>query len=63
LGLAAHKDAEKIEQRLMELLPRKEWIAFSHRMIRHGRQVCTARKPRCGVCPLQAICPKIGVGD
>jgi endonuclease-3 len=63
LGLTREKEPEKIEKDLMELIPRKEWIAFSHRMIRHGRQVCTARKPQCGVCPLEAICPKIGIGD
>ncbi|MGD0898732.1 MAG: endonuclease III [Thermoguttaceae bacterium] len=63
LGLSRQKDPEKIEQDLMELIPQKEWIALSHRMIRHGRQVCTARKPQCGVCPLEAICPKIGIGE
>jgi endonuclease-3 len=63
LGLTAHKDPEKIERDLMELIPAKEWIALSHRMIQHGRRVCTARKPQCSVCPLEAICPKVGVGD
>jgi len=63
LGLSAHKDPEKIERDLMELVPATEWIALSHRMIRHGRRVCTARKPQCGLCPLGAICPKIGIGD
>src|SRR5581483_107744 len=47
LGLTTHTDAEKVERDLMELIPRKEWTDFSHRMIFHGRQVCFARTPHC----------------
>jgi endonuclease III len=61
LGLTGQKDPEKIEKDLMELVPRKDWIAFSHRMIQHGRRVCAAKKPRCEACPLNDICPKVGV--
>ena len=61
LGLTRHKDAVKIEKDLMEQIPKKEWISFSHRMIRHGRRICTARKPKCEDCPLNAFCPRIGV--
>jgi endonuclease-3 len=61
LGLTRHKDPDKIEADLMGLVPRREWIAFSHRMIQHGRQVCLARKPRCPECPLTDICPRLGV--
>ena len=61
LGLSQQKDAEKIEKDLMAVIPGKEWIAFSHRMIQHGRKVCAARKPQCDVCPLNVICPKVGV--
>lgn len=61
LGLTAHKDPLKIEQDLMEQIPRKEWIDFSHRMIHHGRRVCTARKPKCDECPLSEFCPRVGV--
>jgi endonuclease-3 len=43
------------------VLPPKEWIMFSHRMIFHGRQVCHARKPNCSACTLARLCPKIGV--
>ncbi|MBL8188729.1 MAG: endonuclease III [Acidobacteria bacterium] len=57
LGLTKHKDAEKIEQDLMELLPKKEWIDFSHRLIWHGRRVCKARKPNCAECSLESLCP------
>jgi endonuclease-3 len=61
LGLTAQKDAVKIEQELMQLLPEQEWIAFSHRMIHHGRRWCIARRPKCDECPLQSECPRIGV--
>ena len=61
LGLTKHAIPEKIEQDLMELIPKKEWTAFSHRMIFHGRQVCHARKPKCEICILNRVCPKIGV--
>jgi endonuclease III len=63
LGLTKHQDAVKIERDLMVQLPPKEWIEFSHRLIHHGRKICVARKPRCADCILQAICPKIGVGE
>jgi endonuclease-3 len=61
LGLTRHKDPVKIERDLMALLPREEWIPFSHRLIRLGRTICVARKPRCPACPLSALCPRIGV--
>jgi endonuclease-3 len=61
LGLTTHTDAEKIERDLMEVLPKKEWIDFAHRMIWHGRKVCVARKPKCPECSMKSFCPKIGV--
>ncbi len=61
LGLTRHADAVKAERDLVALLPRHHWIAFSHRVIEHGRTVCTARRPRCEVCPLADLCPKVGV--
>ncbi|MEO6725725.1 MAG: endonuclease III [Blastocatellia bacterium] len=57
LGLTRNKEPEKIERDLMELLPKKEWINFSHRLIWHGRRVCKARKPECGACSLEPLCP------
>jgi len=57
MGLSAHGDPEKIEADLMQLLPPEEWIGFSHRMIFHGRQVCTARRPRCAECTVGRLCP------
>jgi len=61
LGLTAQKDPVKIEQDLMQLVPKSGWVAFSHRMIHHGRRLCTARKPQCDDCPLRPFCPRIGV--
>jgi endonuclease III len=57
LGLTHNKVPEKIEADLMEIIPRKEWIDFSHRMILHGRRVCKARKPACGDCAIEKLCP------
>jgi endonuclease-3 len=61
LGLTRHNDPVKIERDLMAILPKRDWVDFSHRMIAHGRQVCVARKPRCQICPLADVCPRIGV--
>lgn len=60
LGLTAQKDPKKIEQDLMKSLSQKEWINFSHRMIRHGRRVCSARNPSCSSCSMKSFCPRIG---
>ncbi len=57
LGLTDQTSAEKIELDLQELVPRKNWVMFPHWMIFHGRQVCNARKPKCGECVLADICP------
>jgi len=57
LGLSANSRPEKIEKDLMELIPRKKWILFSHQMIQHGRKICKSRKPDCGSCPLATLCP------
>lgn len=61
LGLTDQNDPVKIEQDLMTIIPQSEWIAFSHRMIQHGRRYCQAKKPNCRDCPLADPCPKIGV--
>ena len=54
------KDAVKIEQDLMKVVPRKDWTFVSHALIWHGRKVCTARKPRCDECTLARSCPSAG---
>lgn len=55
------KDAVKIEQDLIQVLPRKEWTYYSHAIIWHGRGVCLARKPRCQECTLAPYCPSAEV--
>ncbi|MBX7166894.1 MAG: endonuclease III [Pirellulales bacterium] len=61
LGLTKAKQPQRVEQDLMAVLPRDAWVDFSHRMIHHGRAICTARKPKCDVCPLAEACPRVGV--
>ncbi len=61
LGFTRHTDAVKAEFKLNKLIPQPEWTRFSHRMILHGRAICNARKPKCDVCPLADVCPKVGV--
>jgi endonuclease-3 len=61
LGLTRLEDPEKIATELESLLPQKEWIKFSTRLILHGRRVCSARSPKCGECVLVEVCPKVGV--
>jgi endonuclease-3 len=57
LGLTDHEDAAKIEQDLMEVVPREEWTLWAHLLIHHGRAICQARKPKCEECPLLPHCP------
>lgn len=57
LGFTRHTDPAKIERDLMEILPEDEWVAFPHRLIQHGRKVCNARAPKCGVCTVAKWCP------
>jgi len=57
LGLVTGDDPVKIERKLMKLVPRERWTMLSHLLIEHGRQVCDARKPRCGECVLADTCP------
>lgn len=61
LGLTEESTPEKIEKDLEKLVPKKDWVMFPHWLIYHGRQICIARKPKCGECVLENICPKIGV--
>jgi len=51
------KDAVRIEQDLMQLIPQKQWTFFAHAMVWHGRRVCTARKPDCASCTIAGLCP------
>lgn len=57
LGLSAHTDPVKIEQDLMQRVPRDQWSIFAHRLIWHGRRVCHAKQPDCNHCALAPLCP------
>jgi endonuclease-3 len=59
LKLTANKDnsGDRIEQDLMALVPKEDWREFGTRLILHGREICAARKPKCGECTLAELCP------
>jgi endonuclease-3 len=57
LGLTAQKTAEKIELDLIAIVPKKDWVIFSHLLIAHGRAICKARSPLCAECVVEKPCP------
>ena len=57
LGLTKNTDPVKIEQDLIKIIPKDEWINFSHMLIWHGRKICDSRKPKCEICFLNKLCP------
>jgi len=57
LSLTQQKTAEKIEQDLIPIVPRKDWVIFPHLMIYHGRKICKARNPLCAECTIEKQCP------
>jgi endonuclease III len=57
LAFTQEKTAEKIEQDLIEIVPKKDWVIFPHLMIYHGRQICKARNPSCAECTIEKLCP------
>jgi endonuclease III len=61
LGLTVQEEPARIERDLQSLLPPKDWTAFAHRLIHHGRRICVARKPRCIECSVARWCPRVGV--
>jgi endonuclease-3 len=61
LGWAKAEDPDKIEFELREVLPPERWTLSCHQLVFHGRKVCIAKDPRCPVCPIEKMCPKIGV--
>jgi uracil-DNA glycosylase len=63
LGLSERPKPERIEQDLMRLVPKDEWVHFGPAMVLHGRYTCTAHEPRCAQCILNDLCPKRGVED
>ncbi|WP_406319316.1 endonuclease III [Streptosporangium sp. NBC_01639] len=61
-GWTGETDPVKIEHVVAGLIPKRDWTMMSHRLIWHGRRMCHARRPACGVCPLAALCPSYGLG-
>jgi endonuclease-3 len=57
LNLTSHQDAVKIEQDLLEIVPKNEWTMATHYLISHGRAICIARKPKCSECEIRDYCP------
>jgi endonuclease-3 len=57
LGLSKQKNPDKIEQDLMELVPKKDWLDFNYLLVNHGRKICQAKKPKCPECVLNHLCP------
>lgn len=56
IGLSKEADPNKIEQDLMKIVPRKEWIDFNYILVDHGRKICNARKPLCAECVINTLC-------
>ena len=61
LGLTRAADAVRAERDLVRVVPRENWIQFSHWLIEHGRSVCSARRPVCDGCSLLDLCPRVSV--
>src|SRR5712691_5722833 len=57
LGLTQQKQAEKIENDLIQIVPKRDWVIFSHLLIAHGRKICKARNPLCAQCIIEKLCP------
>lgn len=62
LGWTRNTDPVKVESDIAAILPPEEWTMACHRLIFHGRRVCTARRPACESCGIVDLCPRIGVG-
>ncbi|UBV42751.1 endonuclease III [Deinococcus taeanensis] len=61
LGLSVQTNPDKVEADLQRLFPKERWVFLHHALILHGRRVCVARRPACGVCLMAPFCPKVGV--
>jgi endonuclease-3 len=62
LGWTTETDPVKVEHEIGALFPKRDWTMLSHRLIWHGRRICHARNPACGVCPVARWCPSYGEG-
>jgi len=63
MGFTTADAPKTVEKDVAELIERKDWTFFSHRMVYHGRRICHAKKPACGVCPVADLCPSYGAGE
>ena len=63
LGFTRETDPVKVELDLNAIVPKGRRTMAAHELIFHGRQICVARKPRCGLCPVNPLCPKVGVTE
>jgi endonuclease-3 len=61
LGFAREREPGKVERRLMALLPEERWNRGHQLLVWHGRRWCAAKGPRCGECPVEGLCPRVGV--
>lgn len=61
LRMTKHTDPDKIEADLTAIIPAEDQVKFCSLVQRHGREICIARKPKCEICPLDDLCPKVGV--
>ncbi len=63
LGWTKHQDPGKVETDLNALIPRERWTWLPHALIQHGRRICSSQRPKCDLCTLADLCPKVGVED
>lgn len=63
LGFTELEDPVKVEREVGELFPRKDWSVLSQNLVFHGRRICHARRPACGICPVARLCPSYGIGE
>ncbi|MEO8431750.1 MAG: endonuclease III [Acidobacteriota bacterium] len=61
LGFTVETDPVKVEEDMNRLVPRGRRTLAAHQLISHGRQICVARRPRCEICPVNPLCPRVGV--
>jgi len=61
MGFTRATDPVKVEHEMMEIVDREDWTLSNHLLIDHGRNLCSARRPLCGECPISSLCPKVGV--
>ncbi len=62
-GWTESEDPVKVEHEVGTLIPKKDWTMLSHHVVWHGRRICHAKRPACGVCPVAALCPSFGIGE